>query len=174
MQWVVMFSSRELPPKSKSGDISHNAIICRILYILPCWIYTISFLVYVYSIWPSRFNFLQWNANLLFVGVKFSLINILFEFVRPIEERSMFFNFFLLRKFPFWTRWQASISCVETFTSVSCSISITSSSRFSSSTLSGTPLTFRSFRRPYCSNKFPFSSKQITFFSRLFILLRNR
>ena len=116
---------------------------------------------------------------MLFVGVKFSLMNILFEFERPIEDLSMlvksllvrraFFAYFRLMKriivffelfFDSPSRWQASISSVVTLTSIFFSISITFSSSFLCSTLSGTPVISRSFRGRYCYSKFPFSSRE--------------
>ena len=156
-----------------------------------CWIYTTPFLLYVFPIRPSLINFLKWNANLLFLGFRFSLINIIFEFVRPIEELSMDLNPFLLRRasfayfrlknriivffelfLDFQTRWEASISWNEAFTSIFCNSSLTFSSSFLSSTIPWTLVISGLFHRLYCSSRFPFFSR--TFFSRLFNLLRNR
>ena len=72
--------------------------------------------------------------------------------------------------FPIW--WQASISLLDTFTSTLSKISVTFSSRFWSLISSGIPLISRIFLRPYRSKELLFSSSEIAFFWRLFILLR--
>ena len=93
-------------------------------------------LEYVLSIQPLRFSPRQWNTILLFVGVKFSFMNIPCDLPRPIDVLSMFFKPFLLTRafsacflltnctivlsefFYFPIRWQTSISLIDTFTSI--------------------------------------------------------
>ena len=59
---------------------------------------TIPPLEYVLPTRPLRFNSRQWNAILLFVGVKFLFMNIRWDFSRPIDVLSMFFKLFLLTR----------------------------------------------------------------------------
>ena len=98
---------------------------------------TIPSIEYVLSIWPLRFSSRQWNA------VKFSFMNILCNSSRPIDVLSIFFKPFLLPRaflrvfylqivrlsfmrsfFDFPIRWQASISWLDSFTSILSKISI--------------------------------------------------
>ena len=78
--------------------------MCIILIFFPfsislLTIWAIPSLEYVLSIQPLRFSSRQWNAILLFVGVKFSFMNILrCNFFRPIDLLSKFFKPFLLTK----------------------------------------------------------------------------
>ena len=74
--------------------------MCIILFFFPfsislLTICTIHSLEYVLSIPPLRFSSQQWNAILLFIGVKFSFINILSDFSRPTDVLSKFFKSFL-------------------------------------------------------------------------------
>ena len=138
---------------------------------------TIPSIEYVLSIWPLRFSSCQWNA------VKFSFMNILCNSSRPIDVLSIFFKPFLLPRaflrvfylqivrlsfmrsfFDFPIRWQASISWLDSFTSILSKISIIFSSRFWSSASSGILVIWRLFLRPYCSKKLMFSSSEIIFF----------
>ena len=153
---------------------------------------TIPSLENVLSIRPIRFNSRQWNAIFLLFGVKFSFMNIPCNFSRPIDVLSMFFRPFLLTRtffacfllanctivvfeefFDFPIRWQGSTFLLDTFKSILSKISIIFSSSFWSSTSSGIPVISRLFLRPYCSRELLFSSSEISFFSRLIIILRN-
>ena len=167
--------------------------MCTILIFFPfsitlLKICTIPSLEFVLSIRPLCFSSRKWNAILLFVGVKFSFMNIPCDFSRPIDVLSMFFKPFLLTRaffagfllanptivvfeyfFNFLIGWEASMSLLNTFTSILSKISITFSSRFWSSISSGVSVISRLFLRPYCSKELLFSSSEITFFLSLFI-----
>ena len=105
------------------------------------------------------------------------------DIFKPFLLKKGFFAGFLLANstiavfetffnFPIWL--QASISLLDTFTSIISKISITFSSTNSwSSTLTGIPVISRLFLRPYCSEELLFYSREATFFSRLFMLLQS-
>ena len=117
----------------------------------------------------------------------------LLEFDRPIEDLARCFRFFLLRRaffayfwltkcmmvflelsFDFPIRWQASISLLEALTSILSRISINFHSRSTSSISFEIPVISKLFLRPYCSKRFPFSSREITFFFKLSTLKLKR